>query len=191
MASGLWQPKLAYTCSCCGKPYEGSPSFAYLKPVYYFDVPEAEREARIKIDDDLCYIRAAADDPDDHDIYAIRCTLDIPIRGVEAPFSWGVWASQSQENFWRYVETYNSDQSGDGSFGWLAVSMPYYDRSQPGEPLESLVCNVVWGKKGQRPKIMLQETDHPLYRDQADGIDWETAVMIAQTYLKGAHATES
>jgi len=65
---------------------------AYRRPVYYFGVPEDHREARCHADGDLCHIEADPNDPDDHDVYAIRCTLDIPIKGVNAPIwqsSWG------------------------------------------------------------------------------------------------------
>ena len=180
----FWRPKLSYTCACCGKVYKGSPSFAYKKPSYYFDVPEEERDERVTISDDLCHIRGKDGEAD---IYAIRGTLDIPIMGVKEPLCWGVWVTQSRQSFEKYVETFKTDQSGEGSFGWLTVTMPYFDRSEPNEELENLACDVKWGKKGQRPKIVVQACDHPLYHSQADGIDWDTAVSIAQAFLKVTH----
>lgn len=176
---GLGHKKLTYKCHCCGKIYRGSPSFAYEKPCYYFDVPEDERAERIKIDSDLCHIRPSGTEDSGQDIFAIRCTLDIPIHKVAEPFSWRVWVTQSEENFYRYVETYDADQSGIVTFAWLTVVMPYYGRIPPPDPLENLACDMHWGGKGQRPKIVLHETDHPLYHDQCNGISWEKAVEIA------------
>jgi len=178
---------LTYNCSCCGKTYSGSPSIAYARPAYYFEVPEDQRESRIKVDEDLCFIEADPGDPDSQDIFAIRCTLDVPIQDIEEPFCWGLWVSQSRESFERYISTFNDDQSGDSSFGWLAVTMPYYRRHERGEPTESLQCDVEWGSKGQRPKIILRPCDHPLYYDQINGIDWEKAVEIAQSQMKTLH----
>ncbi len=185
---GWGRKKLSYTCACCGETYSGSPSLAYKRPVYYFWVPEEQREARVRADDDVCHIAADPDNADGHDIYAIRCTLDIPIKGVAEPFCWGLWVSQSKDSFERYVRTFNQDQSQDGSSGWLAVDIPYYRRNAAGEPLESLACNVKWCTMGQRPKIEVMPCDHPLYIDQANGIEWDKAVEIAQSHMRIAHA---
>ena len=160
---------------------------AYKRPVYYFWVPEDQREARCHGDDDVYVIEADPNDPEDQDVYVIQCTLDIPIKGVKDPFCWGLWVTQSKESFERYVRTFKQDQSKDASFGWLAVDIPYYRRNGPGESLESLKCDVKWGDKRQRPKITIQACDHPLYLDQANGISWEKAVEIAQSHMQIIH----
>jgi len=181
----LFRRKLTYKCHCCGESYEGSPSFAYLKPDEVFDVPEDEYEARVKLDSDLCHIKAGTGL--EQDLHLIRVTLDIPIRGAKEPFCWGVWVTQSKESFWRYVETFNQDQTGTTSFGWLTVRLPHYNRSGPSDYLENLACDVHWHSAGQRPKIVLHQCDHPLYHDQQTGISWEEAVRIAQGFLKSVH----
>jgi hypothetical protein len=109
----------------------------------------------------------------------------VPIHGAAEPFCWGVWVTQSEESFQRYVEAWKKDQSGDGSFGWLAVTMPHYNRRAPGEPLEHLQCDVNWGKPGKRPKVVLKPCDHPLYVDQLEGISWGRAIEIAETAMHG------
>lgn len=181
----LFRPKLTYKCHCCGETYKGSPSFAYLKPDEVFAVPEDEYEARVMIDSDMCCIKAGPGQ--DEDFHAIRVTLDIPIHGVDQPFCYGVWVTQSEENFWRYVETFNRDQSDITTFGWLTVRMPHYNRSASDDYLENLGCNVHWGVAGQRPKIVLHECDHPLYHDQQNGISWNEAIRVAQAFLKSVH----
>jgi hypothetical protein len=180
------QKKLSYKCACCGNEYDGSPSFAYDKPTYYFDVPETERPSRVKIDSDLCHIRNHDENADD-DIYAIRVTLDVPIHGVEHPFCWGVWVTQSKDNFYKYIETYDNDQSNTVTFGWLAVTMSHYDRRGAGNETEHLACDVHWGVNGERPSIILHRSDHPLFRDQQNGISWDEAVTIARAFLKTVH----
>ena len=175
--------KFEFRCPDCGELHSGSPSFAYAKPSYFFDVPEEQREARIQLSDDLCRISPAADEEGGETFYFIRVTLDVPIHGAEDPFCWGVWVSQSEESFNRYVASFSEDQSEDGSFGWLTVTIPHYNRRQSGEVFESLACDVKWGGSGRRPKAILHETSHPLYEDQANGISWETAVQIARSML--------
>ena len=171
----LFRRKHTYTCACCGETFTGSPSRAFLKPPFYFDVPEAEREARITIDSDLCHIRG---ETEDCDIFAIRVTLDIPIHGEDDPFTWGVWVTQSRANFERYRDSAGADRSSVTTFGWLPVVMPHYDRASTDGPFENLACDVHWGAEGLRPKIVLHESDHPLYLDQRDGISWDHAIAI-------------
>jgi hypothetical protein len=185
------QKKFSYKCHESGELHSCSPSFSfkypiyYFKyPIYYFDVPEDERGHRIQITDDLCQIEPGSDDVDGTIIYCIRVTLDIPIIGLNEPFTWGVWVSQSQERFEKYVETYEEDQSAEQSFGWLAVNMPFYNGTETGEPLIHLKCDVHWGTPGQRPKAHLWECDHRLAVDQRNGIYWEKAAQIANLAIR-------
>lgn len=171
--------KFRYRCHECGKWHSGSPSFSYKYPIYYFDVPKDEREDRIQVTDDLCQIEPGPDDVDGMVIYCIRVILEIPIIGSNEPFTWGVWVTQSQESFEKYVETYAEDQSAEQSFGWLAVNMPFYNNTEADEFLTSLECDVHWGTPGQRPKAHLWECDHRLAVDQRNGISWEKAAEIA------------
>lgn len=172
-----------FQCTDCGKMHKGSPSFSFAKPTYYFDVPENERASRVKLSDDLCTIAPDPNDADSEPIYCVRATLDVPIHDALEPFCWGVWISQSEQSFNRYVETFSDDQGGDGSFGWLAVTMPFYNANDIDEPYEHLACDVEWEAIGQRPKLVLQECPHELYHDQSNGISWEKAVQIARQVM--------
>lgn len=167
-----------YKCFECGKVHEGSPSFSLKYPTYYYDVPEAERAGRVRIGDYFCQIKPASDDTNGSSIQCIRAVLDIPIKGVNEPFTWGVWVTQSKESFEKYTETFGDDQSSLGSFGWLAVDMPFYNISDSGAPIEHLECDVDWGDKGRRPKISLWRNAHQLAVDQRTGISWRKATKI-------------
>lgn len=158
----------SYRCSCCGKLCEGGPSFASDEPVQAFAVPEEEKAKRVRLNSDLCVL------DDEH--YFIRATLDVPIIGSDDTFLWGVWVSQSKENFDRYVKTFDEDQSGDGSFGWLTVTMRGYTKK--GEAMVILPTNVHWG--AERPEVRIHDDqDHPLAVDQREGISWDRAVELA------------
>jgi hypothetical protein len=185
------RPKtMTFTCSCCGEEVSGSPSFRTELPIYYYEVPEEEREARVTYNDELCRVQVTAGEESEDDIYAIRVSLDIPIHGVAQPFHWGLWVTQSKEDFYRYYETMTEeDQIGEVTFGWLAVTMPYYRRTSDDEFLELLACDVIW-QFGARPKILLHKSDHPLYRDQRDGISWKKAVKIANLQRQRHHSSD-
>nr|WP_237212715.1 DUF2199 domain-containing protein [Ruegeria lacuscaerulensis] len=175
----LGRKEFRYKCSQCGKTHVGSPSFAYRYPTYYFDVPEDEREKRVRATEDLCQIDPSSDEDGDATIYCIRVILEIPIKGAKEPFTWGVWVTQSKESFEKYVDTFDEDQSSQSSFGWLPVTMPFYKSSEAGAPFEHLECDVHWGSPGQRPKACLWESEHPLAVDQRSGISWQKASEMA------------
>lgn len=164
-----------FRCERCGNIHRGSPSFANEAPFNYYELTAEERASRARLTDDTCVI--------DGESFFIRATLEIPILDAEDPFCWGVWVSQSEESFKRYLATFQDDQSGDGSFGWLAVTMPGYRRNDPGEPVEHLACNVEWQVQGTRPLVFPQESDHPLYQDVMMGIGWDRAIELAQRVM--------
>lgn len=165
------QGAFEYKCGECGELHRGSPSFSYRRPPHVSDIPEPERETRVFLTSDLCVI-------DDEDFF-IRALLEIPIIGVDEPFAWGVWVTHSQENFLRYQDTYDDDQTGDGAFGWLPVTMPGYDRADDGGLIENIPCDVYWRSEGLRPLVIPQESDHPLYKDVKDGISRKRAEQLA------------
>ncbi|MEM9635660.1 MAG: DUF2199 domain-containing protein [Pseudomonadota bacterium] len=157
----------SFKCACCGEIHEGGPSFAYDEPAYIRGLTDEERAERVFLNSDLCVV--------DNETFFIRATLEIPINGSDDRFLWGVWVSQSKESFDRYVETYEQDQTGDGSFGWLSVTMPGY--KSEGTDDTNLPTNVVWGN--ERPQLKIHDDqDHPLAVDQRDGISWERAVEL-------------
>jgi len=167
-----------FRCAECGDLHRGSPSFSYAQPGFVFTVPEEERAARVRQTSDTCIV--------DDEFFFIRGVLELPIHGADEPFTWGVWASQSEESFRRYVDTFDADQSGDGSFGWLDVTMPGY-AVPPGEGERvSLACNVQWRGAGERPLIEPQECDHPLYVDFTQGIPWDRAIALARLTMHGS-----
>lgn len=158
----------SYKCICCGEICEGGPSFAYNEPCHTSAIPDEEKEKRVRLNSDLCVL--------DEEQFFIRATLEVPIKDTRDSFLWGVWVSQSKESFDRYIETFNEDQTGDGSFGWLTVSMPGYTKE--GAKFVDLPTNVHWGT--ERPEIQIHDDqDHPLALDQREGISWDRAVELA------------
>ena len=110
--------------------------------------------------------------------------LEIPIKGSDDPFTWGVWVSQSKVSFEKFVETFDRDQSSLGSLGWLPVDIPFYNLTYAVAPVEHLECDIHWGEQGDRPKAYLWDGSHPLSIDQRQGISWRRAKTIADTIKK-------
>jgi hypothetical protein len=166
----------AFTCSCCGKLHEGSPSIAFKAPDHYASLTDEQKTELGTLTSDLCTITN-----DGHTDYFIRAVLEIPIHGVHEPFTWGVWVSVSEKSYARYTETYDAPVEGDGFFGWLCNALPGYPNAPQSRPTD---VRVQVGK--QRPKLYLHRgntPDDPLVNDQYEGIGVARAQSLAELAL--------
>lgn len=162
----------SFKCSSCDQIHEGAPSFAYNEPASYSDLTEDDKKNNAKIDSDLCCIKV-----DENRFNFIRVCLEIPIHNHTEPFIWGVWVSLSDENFARYIETWDSPVESDCYFGWFNNRLPYYPNTL------SLKTNVHPRLNGIRPSISLELTDHPLSIDYHEGISIARAQEIAELVM--------
>jgi len=153
-------------CPNCGI-YHTDFSISFGEPQFIVGFSDEECATRVKKNTDLCVV--------DKEHYFIRAILELPIIARNEVFSLGVWVSQSRENFNRYVETFESDQAGNHSFGW--VSVPFRMFSLEGETSPAnLEAKIHWGGKSERPKVTLwEELEHPFAQAQRDGITLEQA----------------
>lgn len=160
---------MSYRCSVCGETHEDLPHVGIDKPDHWWDVPEDERDRRVKLTTDTCVI------DDEH--FFIRGVIEIPVIGHPDNFGFGVWVSQKRENFQTYVENFDSDSIGP-FFGWLCNRISYYEE-------ETLFLKTMAHFRGAslRPGIELEETDHPLPVAQRHGITLEEAWKIVHFYM--------
>ena len=156
----------SFVCAACGAHHEGSPSVGYDAPYYWTKSHDEDRSGASRLSKDLCKI-------EDRD-YFIRCVLEMPIHGVDEPFLWGVWVTQSQKNFELYAETFD-DTPDNLTFGYLANRLPGYAETL------SLQLKARWQAGGRsRPLVELRPCDHTLYTDWSKGISWERAIELDQ-----------
>jgi hypothetical protein len=163
---------MSYQCSVCGETHEGLPDIGTDKPDLWWDIPEEERDKRVELTDDTCVI--------DGEHFFIRGVIHIPVHGQAEDFGFGVWVSQKKENFYTYLENFDSDEIGP-FFGWLCTNLACYE---PGTLSLKTMAHFQGGKR--RPRIELEPTDHPLAIDQRDGISLERAWEIVHFYLDSA-----
>lgn len=159
-----------FKCSSCDNWHEGFPDVGFDRPLYASEVLEDERKRRVFLTSDLCVV------DDEH--FFVRCILFIPIAGVDDVFGWGVWSTLSKENFLRYQQHYDEDMSGwQPMFGYLSNRLPEYPDTL------SLKLSVQTMAQGDRPRVTLEPTDHPLSIDQQNGMSLEKALKIADPFL--------
>jgi len=151
--------KYAWTCQCCGKQFHTLPlDFACKAPDHWFDIPEAERETKGRLDSDVCMIEG-------NGIFVRGC-LEIPIHGIDDKFIWGVWVSVSRESFERILELWTASnvENEPPFFAWLCNNIRPYPQTL------NLKTNLHLRSGGIRPFIELESTDHPLAVEQRQGI---------------------
>jgi hypothetical protein len=164
--------KHVWTCRCCGRQFSILPlDFASEAPDHWFQIPESERDARAKLDSDVCMI-------DGNDIFVRGC-LEIPIIGQEDCFIWGVWVSVSKASFERILELWNVPviENEPPKFGWLCNNLSPYPATL------SLKTQLHLRGGGKRPSIELEPTDHPLAIEQRQGISIKRVEEIAAALL--------
>ena len=125
----------------------------------YDEIPEHERVQRCSLASDACVI------DDEHPF--IRGCLEIPVKGYVEPFVWLVWVSLSKDSFGEWLSHYETPERAHFGpyFGWLNSALPLYPDTINLKTLAHV------RNDGLRPLIEVEPTDHPLAREQAEGID--------------------
>ncbi len=171
----------SFTCPCCGKQVLGLPDMAYAEPAYSRSVPEAERAKRVNLTSDLCTV------DDKH--FFIRAVCPVPVVGAAQDFGWGIWVSLSEENFQRYVDSFDDPEQSKlgGMFGWFSNQLPHYPNTL------SLQTSVFPQDGNQRPLVYINDVhaEHPLYVDQQSGMPQEKLAQIYAENLCGKGSAEN
>lgn len=167
---------MSYRCLVCGELHDGLPDISLDRPDYWWGVPEEERDSRVVfVGSDACII-------DDEDFF-IRGVIEIPIHDYPERFGFGVWVSQKRENFYTYLDNFNSSEIGP-FFGWLSTNITYFKE-------DSLSLKTMAHFRGEnlRPSIELDATEHPLAIAQRDGITLDKAWEIVHFYQDSSEET--
>ena len=148
-------------CKTCGKEIDEIPAFATDRPAQYWDVPEEKRENDIFLTSDSCVIA--------NRFFFVRGCIEIPVLDTDDHLEWGVWVSLKEENFFVWQDNYEvAKRSHLGPFfGWLCTALPGYPSTL------NMKTMVHLRDDGIRPYIELEPSDHPLAREQHDGISWD------------------
>jgi hypothetical protein len=164
--------KTGFACSVCGVRHDVLPlSFSVKAPLAVVKIPAEELQQRVVITPDQCVI-------DDRDFY-LRGRIPVPIIGLEEPFIWGVWVEVSPKNFVRTIEMWNTiGREAEPAFsGWLDTELFLYGYTI------NLEVSVETQVVGRRPHFRIVDQNHPLAREQRDGISIERVEKIAEQIL--------
>ena len=155
---------MSFHCGKCGKDHEGLPDVGMEYPDPYLAIPKDEREERTEHTEDTCIVH-----DDDATHYFVRAVIMLPLHDRNEPFGIGVWVSQSEKNFNRYVE----GESMEPTVGYLVNTIVGYE-----ETTFLLVARLHFQKNGRRPLAELEPTEHRLAVEQRNGISMDRAWEI-------------
>jgi hypothetical protein len=161
-----------FKCKSCDELHHGMPSFGADAPAQYYWIPEEERAERVDLGSDTCIV--------DGDRYLVRGCIEIPVEGESEPFVWGVWVDLSKRDFDTFESVLGVAQREHvGPFaGYLAADLFTY--------LDTFNLNAVVHLRdnGIRPYVKISPSDHPLHKEQCQGI---TASRVAEIYALVMH----
>lgn len=164
---------LAWTYSCCGRRFESLLlDVGFAAPAYHDWLAPEERAARARLHSDFCII------DDEHRF--IRACLEVPVHGLETPFVWGLWVSLSRDSMRRAEELFEADapEGEPPRFGWISNRLPGYPDTL------ALKAMVRFRERTLRPLVELDpESDHPLAREQREGITLERVREIVRPLM--------
>ncbi|MDB4963465.1 MAG: hypothetical protein JWP01_3464 [Myxococcales bacterium] len=154
----------SFVCSVCAHHHDELPHISSEFPDACAGVPEAERAARVVWTPDTCEI--------DDDRFFVRAILDVAVADHPEPLGFNLWVAVHREDFATYLESFESADLAPVR-ATLATELTCYPLSALG-----LATTVVFRGGGQRPRVTLDPTDHPLAVDQRTGIPLSKACQL-------------
>jgi hypothetical protein len=161
-----------WRCSSCNETHVGIFDIAYHDPMIWSGPKDYDPNSVVStsshfLSEDFCILG--------NEHHFIRCILEVPILGTGGErFGFGVWSSLSTKNFELYVRSFDDphqDVLGPW-FGWFSNRLRGYPDTL------NLKCQVHPRSERRRPWIELEPTDHPLARDQRDGVTFDRLLEI-------------
>lgn len=161
-----------FDCSVCGLHHDVLPlSYSAQAPMSVLRVPQEEIEQRVVFNADQCVI-------DGRDFY-LRGRIPVPVIGLEEPFIWGVWVEVGPKDFMRTNENWSVEgREQEAPFkGYLDTELFIFGNVID---LEMMVQTQVVGR---RPHLFVIDPEHPIARDQREGMTMERVIEIAEMIL--------
>ena len=146
-------------CASCGKPHSPSElELGFKRPDAVVSLPDEQRGTDTQETDDLCAIRP--------DRYFVRGVLPLRVVDWDDNYCIGAWVEVERAVFDRVRELWDApDQDQEPAFSaTLANAIPPYAATL-GLPVALHLTGPT-----SRPSILVPESEHPLYREQFQGI---------------------
>jgi len=161
-----------FYCSKCGLYHKEIPmAYGADAPYQYSLIPESEISKRATLTPDQCII--------DNTLYYLRGQIEIRVEDNPDKFCWNVWVEVSEIDYERMSDLWKDENR--------ILEKPYPAKIatslKPYPETLDLSVNVITQKVGFIPKIELNESSHPLFLEQENGITMDRVTSFAKTIL--------
>jgi hypothetical protein len=165
-------PPFGFRCSTCGQWHDGpSLDVGFSEPLYVHELSPDDRAAQVTGTGDF---RVWNSNQGTH--YFVRGVIEIPVHGIDDGFCYGVWASLSADSYARATAAYDANEAAGPLFGWLSNRLPGYPETL------HLKTNVSV-RPDQKPSIVLHRADHPLVREQREGMSLRRVQQLVEAVI--------
>lgn len=136
------------------------PELAFDAPDPWEALDDLGRQ-RSLLEGDGCEIHTA-----DGDFYFVRGVLELPLRDAEGTWAFGVWCALTESGFDRFFDLFNDPRRHEEPplASRLGNELPGYDGSLNLKGRLNVIDPAL------RPTLVLEDADHPLVRDQREGV---------------------
>jgi hypothetical protein len=162
---------MAWKCTICGEDHDDIPSCFGIEAPWRALVPEAEFSNRVELTKDQCVV--------DGKEFFIRGHVEIPIIGQSEALAFSVWSSLSEKSFLHMCGRWEDPDRGSDApyFGWLCSPIHVYPST-----IHLKLC-VQSRSPGLVPLFTVEPSEHPLSRDQHNGITVQRWHQLAHELL--------
>lgn len=160
-----------YRCATCGEWHEGLPyGFSFRAPDEWFRRRLRDRlPVRCVLGDEQCWIR---------DRFFLKANVELPLRDGDDSFAWALWTRVGEHDFWRYDESWERAERVE-----LAPFEATVATDVPGYPDTSGLRGLVHTRDLGVRALLVLDGDHPLAREQRDGITPERHRQLVELVL--------
>lgn len=164
---------MTWKCHLCGATEGEAPLCFGTEAPWREMVPQGEFDRRVDLTADQCVVDEAA--------FFIRGHIEIPVHGQPETLAFSVWSSLSERSFLHMSERWLcADRADDPPyFGWLSTDILVYPETI------NLKLSVQSRAPGRVPLFTVEPGDHPLSRDQHEGITERRWHELAHALLHG------
>jgi hypothetical protein len=149
---------MTWICPDCGREETELPLCFGIDAPWQAFVPESEFDSRVELTRDVCVV--------DSEHHFIRGHIAIPILDYPDPLCFSVWSSLSDRSSRHMQDRWSApDRVSDPPyFGWLCSPIWVYPSTI------HLKLSVQSRQPGLTPLLTVEPSEHPLARDQHNGI---------------------
>jgi hypothetical protein len=149
-----------FFCIKCGQWHDNLPlGWGIAEPIYLAKLSAAERAGRVQIDHEagVCILDGAT---------FILGLLQIPIRNSDRKFTWTLWVQVAQPDMDNILANWTNPRRAEMD-PTPSILVEYFGDYPECERMHVYVRHQ---EPGKRPLLEVLPTEHPLYKEQTEGI---------------------